>query len=357
MIPDIFKKIFEHLDDRNDIIETKSPKAFRNLKSCILVNREWCRNAVPILWKHPFHRYLKHRSNSLIQTLLLCLSYEELQDIFDNGCHLPISLFESIDKFQLSQSFDYSSFLKSLDYFQLIKFVKSWCDDNMEGEGDNNEKYIVILLRAILNHFAKRSSGLSSLNIHSNGVDDDKCMLLLEPSIQKLIKPVRTLKISCYFQIDSLVSELSKICKNLTTLKISNLSYDDETTILTARQLGVLIESQKGLKILQLIRCKLSVNVLIPSVLKQRRTLKELNFRGVNFEGIHKLDILKNSRLEKLKIIDSYNLDSNLVQSLVNSNHRKLKNVEVFSCKPENINHQLEEWAYNINNRRKRRFL
>ncbi|CAJ0753449.1 17796_t:CDS:2, partial [Entrophospora sp. SA101] len=123
-------------------------------------------------------------------------------------------------------------------------------------------------------------------------------------------------------------------------LKISNL---DETTILTARKLGVLIESQKGLKILQLIRCKLPVNVLIPSVLKQRRTLKELNFRGVNFEGVHKLDILKNSRLEKLKIIDSYNLDSNLVQSLVNSNHRKLKNVEVFSCKPENINHQLED--------------
>ncbi|CAJ0827373.1 1973_t:CDS:2 [Entrophospora sp. SA101] len=291
MIPDVLKKIFEYLDDRSEVIEIKSPKAFRNLKSCILVNREWCRNAVPILWKHPFHRYLKHRSNSLIHTLLLCLSYEELQDIFDNGCHLPISLFESIDKFQSSsQYFDYPSFVKSLDYFQLIKFVKSWCDDYMGGEGDNSEKYIVILLRAILNHFAKRSSGLSSLNIHSNGVDDDKCMLLLEPNIQKLIKP--------------------------NVLKISNL---DETTILTARKLGVLIESQKGLKILQLIRCKLPVNVLIPSVLKQRRTLKELNFRGVNFEGVHKLDILKNSRLEKLKIIDSYNLDSNLVQSLRNS--------------------------------------
>nr|CAG8476575.1 7419_t:CDS:2 [Entrophospora candida] len=329
MIPDVLTKIFGYLDDRNEVIEIKAPKAFRNLKSCILVNREWCRNAVPILWKQPFHRYLKHRSNSLIHTLLLCLSYEELQDIFDNGCHLPLSLFESIDKFQSSsQYFDYPSFLKSLDYFQLIKFVKSWCDDYMGGEGDNSEKYIVILLRAILNHFAKRSSGLSSLNIHSNGVDDDKCMLLLEPNIQKLIKP--------------------------NMLKISNLSYDDEATILTARKLGVLIESQKALKILQLIRCKLPVNVLIQSVLKQRRSLKELNFRGVNFEGVHKLDILKNSRLEKLKIIDSYNLDSNLVQSLVNSNHRKLKNVEVFSCKPENINHQLEEWAYNINNRRKR---
>jgi hypothetical protein len=228
----------------------------------------------------------------------------------------------------------------------------------VEDEGENYEKTNIILLRAKLKHFATRSSGVSSLIIRSNGVDDDKCMLLLEPNIQPLIKPIRMLTISCYYPIDSLVSGISKVCKNLTSLKISNLYHDDdETTLLTARQLGVLIESQKGLKILQLARCNSSINVLIPSVLKQRRTLKELKFRGVNFEEVHKLDILKNSKLEKLKIIDSYNLDSNLIQPLVSSNHRKLKNVEIFHCKPENINHQLEDWAYMINNRRKRRYL
>jgi hypothetical protein len=141
-------------------------------------------------------------------------------------------------------------------------------------------------------------------------------------------------------------------------LKISSLGYEEDVgTSLTAIQLGRLIENQKNLECLQFNRCKSSINVLISSILKQRRSLKQIIFRSTDFYGINKLDILRNSKLEQLKIVDSYNIDYTTIKPLLLSNHRKLKKVEIFHCKPENINQKLEEWALVINNRRKRRYL
>ena len=130
----------------------------------------------------------------------------------------------------------------------------------------------------------------------------------------------------------------------------------DETSIRTAKKLGTLIESQRGLKQVVFSRCRSFISIIIPSLAKQKRTLKYVGFRGVDFEECCKWDALKScTKLEKLDIIECYNMDLNMISPLLKSHHRNLKDVGIRSCEPFEVSNELESWAYMINCRRRRR--
>uniref|UniRef100_A0A1D1YHK9 F-box/LRR-repeat protein 4 n=1 Tax=Anthurium amnicola TaxID=1678845 RepID=A0A1D1YHK9_9ARAE len=342
LIPDLLCEIFEYLDDRD---ETVGAKTFRSLHSCLLVNRRWCESAVSILWRSPFHRCHKRGGKKLIQILLNCLNHEERQDLYEDGIYLPFNKSDC-------PAFDYPNFLKNLDYYQMILFVRSWCSIL----NDTSDQYVVAILGSLLRLFASRSASLSTLTIRSTGLDDDKFMLLASPEVYTLIKPVRHLTISCYFPRDTLLTALAKNCRNLHSLRINNLSAYDESSIHNAKKLCTLIESQRGLKKVVFSRCKAFISVIIPSLAKQKRTLKHIGFRGVDFEDCCKWDSLKScTKLEKLDITECYNLDFNMISPLFKSHHRNLKDVGIRSCEPFEVNDELEAWAYMINCRRRRR--
>ncbi|CAG8443756.1 7196_t:CDS:2 [Funneliformis caledonium] len=345
LIPDVLCKIFEYLDDRDEISGSPTPKTFRSLYSCLLVNRRWCESAVSVLWRSPFHRCHKRGGKVLVQTLLNCLNYEERQSLLEDGIYLPFNKSDC-------PIFDYPNFLKNLDYYQMVLFVRSWCR-LLE---DSDDQYVVAILRSLLRLFAGRSASLSALTIRSTGLDDDKYSLLAEPEILTLIKPIRHLAINCYFPKDTLLVALAKNCRNLHSIRINNLSAYDDIAIHTAKKLGTLIESQRGLKKIVFSRCKAFIGIVIPSLVKQKRTLKHIEFRGIDFEGCCKWDVLKScTKLERLDIKECYNMDFNMISPLLKSHHRNLKKVWVYSCEPYEIGDELEAWADMINSRRRRR--
>src|SRR6266542_5545016 len=47
------------------------------LFNCLLVNRSWCRQVVPILWSQPFSRLQWKPSSQLIQTYISCMIKEK----------------------------------------------------------------------------------------------------------------------------------------------------------------------------------------------------------------------------------------------------------------------------------------
>ncbi|KAF0562537.1 f-box domain-containing protein [Gigaspora margarita] len=61
---------------------------YRDLFSCILVNRHWCRVAIPILWSEPEQHF---KDEIIIRTFLLTLNTEEqallipFKNILPNG--------------------------------------------------------------------------------------------------------------------------------------------------------------------------------------------------------------------------------------------------------------------------------
>ncbi|KAF0467196.1 f-box domain-containing protein [Gigaspora margarita] len=83
----------------------------RSLFSCLLVNRRWCINIVPILWSEP--RYYDRR---LIRTCLLSLNAEE-QALF-----IPFKIMLPNEPKPL---FEYTSYITSINYY-LNDGIKNW---------------------------------------------------------------------------------------------------------------------------------------------------------------------------------------------------------------------------------------
>ncbi|PKK64725.1 hypothetical protein RhiirC2_787097 [Rhizophagus irregularis] len=101
-LPELLNEIMKYLND------------ISTLHSCVLVNRIWCRLAIPLLWEDPFsfHDY------SIIDYLLNNLSEEDkikLKEYEINSKILP-----------LNTLFNYPSFIKKLNTKDMIYCIKKW---------------------------------------------------------------------------------------------------------------------------------------------------------------------------------------------------------------------------------------
>ncbi|CAG8536689.1 9774_t:CDS:2 [Scutellospora calospora] len=256
--------------------------------------------------------------------------------------------------------FNYPSFLKNIDYYEMISFVKNWCIYYLD---DNTEESISAILRSILKLFVARSTHLNTLSIRSTSCEE-KYMLLAEPTIFPLIIPLKNLNINCY-SIDrlkmaenspkvNLLNAFVKQCRHLNTIRVNNLSVNDESSMLVAKKLAKLIERQRGLKRIILSRCKTFTNIIIPSLAKQKHSLRHVGFRGVDFDGCCKWDTLKYcTKLERIDMVDCCNLDNAMISPLVNSHSKRLRRVSIYNCLPIRISDKLESWAYRIDNRKR----
>ena len=105
---DCLNEIFEHLEEYPT-----------SLRSCLLVNRFWCRIAVGILWKNiwnfPKSTYSRPCALSILSTLIACLPNESKNLLYENG----ISILTPTPK---SPLFNYISFIKALS-FSNINYV------------------------------------------------------------------------------------------------------------------------------------------------------------------------------------------------------------------------------------------
>src|SRR5437764_1156660 len=72
----------------------------KSLYSCILVNKEWCNLAIPILWKE--HSCRERSKNKFFTTILSCLSTSSKRFLFDNEKNILLK----------SPLFNYISFCK-----------------------------------------------------------------------------------------------------------------------------------------------------------------------------------------------------------------------------------------------------
>jgi hypothetical protein len=74
------------------------------LHSCLLVNKSWSNNVIPILWNRPFHLLLssnKKYSHHIISTYISCLNKQA--------------------------TYNYHEFLRHLLFFSFLASVQEWC--------------------------------------------------------------------------------------------------------------------------------------------------------------------------------------------------------------------------------------
>ncbi|CAG8463376.1 6799_t:CDS:1 [Scutellospora calospora] len=111
--------IFSFISD--DDIET--------FHSIILVNRSWCRSAIPFLWKKPFTINSELPSSSfskIIPIYLRSINVDTLSNEFrESFFHLDNNLFSCIGN-EKSLTFDYPTFLKELNFKKLYNSISEW---------------------------------------------------------------------------------------------------------------------------------------------------------------------------------------------------------------------------------------
>src|SRR6266542_2428394 len=93
-----------------------------NLFSCLLVNRDWCRNVVPFIWRDPF-RYVKlyHETHSkFLNNYFKSLNREERNWLIQEGIQFSIFTKEQ------PLIFDYASFLEVMKFDKLDIVIRNW---------------------------------------------------------------------------------------------------------------------------------------------------------------------------------------------------------------------------------------
>ncbi|KAF0549642.1 f-box domain-containing protein [Gigaspora margarita] len=95
-------------------IFTKLKNYNRCLFSCLLVNRQWCRNVVPILWSGP----VPFENRKFIRTCLMALNSEEKAELIPFNIFLPINV---------KLLFKYTSYITTIKILS-DDGIKKWLD-------------------------------------------------------------------------------------------------------------------------------------------------------------------------------------------------------------------------------------
>ncbi|CAI2163635.1 12427_t:CDS:2 [Funneliformis geosporum] len=288
----------------------------RYLHSCVLVNRSWCRAAVPLLWRNAFY-YFKNGNAKLIDTYISCFGYEEYEYLEEEGLVLH-------RKSYARPVFDYASMLKRLDYDRFCQSVDVWCSE-LENAPYNS---ISLMIRALFKMFLTRSVILLHLVLGewlSRKGTDYRYKRLMEREFKNLLEPVRKLKIQGEFVKDRVLTELKDSCKNLDKLFVylqnSPPNYFEE-----CESLREFVNKQNHLKSFKV------ANVLPSSIFSslstQSKSLCSIYFWMVDFRNCEDLsweNLSACKNLRKLKFKDCMGFGDNMFEGLTKSHFPKLR--------------------------------
>ncbi|CAB5165175.1 unnamed protein product [Rhizophagus irregularis] len=224
----------------------------RSLRSCLLVNKEWCNIAVPILWKN--HSWCNEdKPEKLFTAIFSCLPSSSKQILSDYNIKLPSTK---------SPLFNYVSFCEfpkpkiinkiigivlkgrynreilydgeTLDYGKTL-YDNEKLDDREELDDKEELDEKNILEREIYKLFVEQCKGVKELCWETSQP------LPLFPGALTCFSQLSSLDVDVDFVNSDVLYEMAQICRNLNRLTINNCSQDLPGLI-------SLIDAQKNLK-------------------------------------------------------------------------------------------------------------
>ncbi|CAG8602927.1 13180_t:CDS:1 [Funneliformis mosseae] len=238
-----------------------------SLLACLLVDRKWCRSAVPILWSNPW-KYRKFSKRcysgaiSIINTYISTLPEETKQGLIHEIIVRP-NLMTRI------ATFEYEKYMRSLNVFELEFYVRQWVNyqpvrfdftatrrkirrnKNISRTATAHQPDIDrdtrILMSELLYLFLVNSQKIETLYISDFDKNFSFILKIAEevPEAKKCLQKLRHLKISTHQPITSSLTRLSEISRNVEHLEIENCNVN-------SFELKRLINVQNSLKELTL---------------------------------------------------------------------------------------------------------
>jgi hypothetical protein len=306
-LPEIMSEIIQYF--QND---------FSTLHSCILVNRLWCRLAIPLLWEDPFSlRYPKNYR--YIEVFLHNLNDDDKTQLNELGI--------SNDLFSSNILFNYSSFIKHLNTREISDSIEKWITTvriSNYSTQINCKKLIYRLLFRIFieNEIDAHTFKATTISHEDYEYFDDTTELVIQNP--NFIYNIRNLTL--YFDLSPNENILSKFmiflysnCNSILSLYFTFPFLCNRTT---EKYLSQLIDSQQNLK-----KITISFNGNLPlyhSLLSFKNsnctnTLRTIIFYYIHFKNV----VVFNEVFEQLNVLESIHiiccsLDSNFIQQIIN---------------------------------------
>ncbi|CAB5179723.1 unnamed protein product [Rhizophagus irregularis] len=204
---------------------------YSTLHSCVLVNRLWCRVAIPLLWENPFS--ISTGNYNFIEIYL-----------YNLNDHLKTKLneYQIIDCFLPSNTlFNYPSFIRYLNIRKITPSIEKWLEANDVTSKFSNIYFLPnLILESVLEFkrlinmsliklFIENEVNLHTFEIEINTYNSEYCDNILEMILQNpnFINKIGNLKVSILCSSTLTDNRVLQIINSHQNLKRILLGYDN----------------------------------------------------------------------------------------------------------------------------------
>ncbi|EXX56213.1 uncharacterized protein OCT59_018945 [Rhizophagus irregularis] len=298
-------------------------KYFQNdistLHSCILVNRLWCRLAIPLLWKDPF----SFRTGN-------CNFIEIYFDNLNDDLKSKLSEYKINDNSLIPSNtlFNYAKFLKYLNIFDIISCVEMWFEVAVRTSKPGNRYFLKDLSSYSVSNFKK----LINISLFKIFIENEINLHTLEIEISS------TYYYTYFNNILEIILQNTNFIHNIKNLNLYinspfNFSYANSNSEykLIKNRISQIINLHQNIKkiLLYYDNFPLYQSLLLSKDSNCSNTLNTIIFYCIDFKGITNLDkIFKQLNvLESIHIIYCYSLKSGFDQFINLTKPFKLKSL------------------------------
>ncbi|GBB97498.1 hypothetical protein RclHR1_00030055 [Rhizophagus clarus] len=388
LIPECLEKIFSNLLDENLSRNIQTRISTKDLYSCTLVSRHWCRISTPFLYAYPFHRfrhlayldfYLDEEAISyfkLIRTLLNCIPKIEIEQIITSNNNKEISFTHTLT------TFNYVTFIRGLIFDQLLfntrkllYYQEIWLpiynNDNIKMEFNQFTKISIPIMNHLIKFLCKHCYNLTILEfpftIQNNELFYNMIELLTTIKDKNERNKLNNLRNLYYIDNINRHDELPDLYLALTN-NVYNLEliyHEKIDSIEKANSLSKFISLQRNLQHIILCEDELAslfyifddinidyyYSIVFNSLSTQCKSLRILEFINLSFNEIDEKALISLCSLKNIKELKLYECD--WINDNLCSWANNLRNLEVLEYVlnysrifPENFLIQLIKFSF-----------
>ncbi|CAG8529689.1 11215_t:CDS:2 [Acaulospora colombiana] len=333
------------------------PSNFSALRSICLVNRLWCRAAIPYLWSSPFSSDINiDRLLDIMSIYVSCLdenSQISLLQLRTENVYAEPHPHNNMENLQIANRytrilrlpprpppiFNYPQFTRSLNVYLLCKVINEWLrttivimdlsGNSIYGNNDNRTNQIE-MTRELFKHFVTRATRLTHIKFDSfaeysflHTIFLYFCTHQLSLDCVAALPHITTLDFDVFNISHDLLSEFSARCKNISSLYIRSCNFSKST-----HGLSRLITSQRSIRHLHL-----------ENITVTQKVIASISFHVTT--------------IESLTLVNVSVVDSSALWYLIS--HSRLKNltIDFLFCHPETYDNLKPLWSLRFPEMRK----
>ncbi|CAB5182293.1 unnamed protein product [Rhizophagus irregularis] len=301
---------------------------YKTLHSCILVNRLWCRLAIPLLWEDPFS--IRFPKNYRFIEIYLC----NLSD--DDKTRLNKYVIHS-GLFPSNTLFNYPKFIQHLDTYKVSDSIKTWASTNLP------TSHIVNFITELIVSF-----GVIIKNYEEFECFDAAFELILQNT--NFVHNIKSLTLDFDSKItDNITKFLEFLCSNCNSISslyflLPIINYYHP---IIEKNLSQMIKLQKNLKKISFSHnCPLSLLLSLKNP-NCTNTLNTIIFYSIDFKNIN---VLLNESLEPLiqrsgNCLENFNINNYKSQQLLQSLKLYCRNIKFLSIE---LHYQNVDLIFNL---------